>query len=129
MVICTILLKYFDKSLSKYSSYGHLSKLRPSCVGYDHHPKYYSWHNDSHTFKVTTIMLEFLNDYLTKIWMILCIKFGFNIKTLSISVLIYETSYLAQMNLLLHENRKRKTSLLSCLPYSDGRNHPLTTSA
>ena len=52
-------------------------------------------------------MLEFLNDYFTKIGMILCVKFGFNINALTISV--YETSGLAQMNLLLHENMKRKT--------------------
>ena len=65
-------------------------------------------------------MLEFLNDYFTKYEMFLCIKFGFNINALTISM--YETSGLAQMNLLLHENRKRKTDHQSCLPFSDGRN-------
>ena len=53
-------------------------------------------------------MLEFLNDYFTKIEMFLCIKFGLNINAPTIRMC--ETSGLAQINLLLNENRNSNNS-------------------
>ena len=101
-------------------SYGHLSKLRPTCVGYNHHQKYYIWHYDHLNLKLRQSCSNFWMTKSTKIGTILCVKFGFYNNALTIRV--YEISGLTQMNLLMYKKRKRKPYPQSCLPYSDGRN-------
>ena len=54
-------------------------------------------------------MHEFFNDLFMKIRMILCIKLYYSINALTI--IVYETSRVAQMILLLHQNWDRKIYL------------------